>query len=126
VASEACPTLASDFENKSLRIRLQVGSARREFQSLQIGELEKFPERVSKQWITIVDEIASSNHESILGIHEVARDLLHSFSIRAPGNPGNLNSAVLKSMMKSTKYRAKPVRVSTSTLKKSVAAIAPQ
>jgi hypothetical protein len=29
-------------------------------------------------------------------------------------------------MMKSTKYRTKPVRVSTSTLKKSVAAIAPQ
>ncbi len=29
-------------------------------------------------------------------------------------------------MTKSTKYRTKPVRVSTSTLKKSVAAIAPQ
>jgi hypothetical protein len=31
-----------------------------------------------------------------------------------------------RSMMKSTKYRTRPVRVSTSTLKKSVAAIAPQ
>ena len=29
-------------------------------------------------------------------------------------------------MMKSTKYRTNPTRVSTSTLKKSVAAIAPQ
>jgi hypothetical protein len=33
---------------------------------------------------------------------------------------------VRRSMMKSTKYRTKPVRVSTSTLKKSVAAIAPR
>jgi hypothetical protein len=40
-------TLGSDGENESLRVRIQVGAARRELHGLHIGELEKFPERVS-------------------------------------------------------------------------------
>ncbi len=40
-----------------------------------------------------MNEVPDSVQKSILGIREVARDLLHPFSIRPPGNPGDLNPA---------------------------------
>ena len=43
-----------------------------------------------------MDEVASSVQESILRIGEIARHLLHPFSIRLLANPGNLNSARLE------------------------------
>jgi hypothetical protein len=58
-------TLGSDAENESLRVRIQLGAARRELHGLHIGELEKFAERVSEQWITIVDERAIDTPEAV-------------------------------------------------------------
>jgi hypothetical protein len=47
------------------------------------------------QWVAIVDEVASSVQESIIGIGEIAHNLLHPFSIRLLGNPGNLSNSTL-------------------------------
>ena len=88
--------LGLDGANKSLRIRIQIGASRGKFHCLHAGGLEKLTECLREQRIAIVDEVASSVQESIIGIGEIARNLLHPFSIRLRGNPGNLNPASLE------------------------------
>jgi hypothetical protein len=46
--------------------------------------------------IAVLDEVASSVQESLIGIGEIARNLLHPFAIRLRGNSGNLNPASLE------------------------------
>jgi hypothetical protein len=43
-----------------------------------------------------VEEVVGSAQESTIGIGEIARNLLHPFSVRLPGNPGNLDPASLE------------------------------
>jgi hypothetical protein len=88
-------TLGLDGANESLRVGVQVGASRRELHCLDAARIEKLPERLCEQWIAIVDEVASSVQESIIGIGEISRNLLHPFSIWLRDNPGNLDPANL-------------------------------
>ncbi len=73
-----------------------------------------------------MDELTSFIRESRFTIGEVrAIWLIHS-PFGAGRIPAISTLRVLRSVTKRTKHRTKPVRVSSSTLKKSVAAIAPQ
>ena len=53
-------------------------------------------ERPREQRIAVVDEIASSIQEPVLGIREIARDLAHPCSIRSGNNSGDLDSTGLE------------------------------
>ena len=89
-------TLGFDGTNESLRVSIQIGASHRQLHCLHAGGLEKLPERPCEQRIAIVDEVESSVQESIISIGEIARNLLHPFSVRLRGNPGNLNPASLE------------------------------
>jgi len=70
-----------------------------------------------------MDEMAKSVQKSLFTIGEITSDLAHPLFFRLLNDPRDLDFSVLMSITKRTKYRTKPDRVITSTLKKSVAAI---
>jgi hypothetical protein len=72
--------------------RVEIAGIAQQLHRLHTGGLEKLPERFCKQWITVVDEIASSVQESPVGIGEIARNLLHPFSIQLPARSPDLNA----------------------------------
>ncbi len=73
-----------------------------------------------------MNEMAGSVQKSVVAIGEITSDLAHPLAIGRGIIREISTLRLFRSMTKSTKYRINPDRVITSTLKKSVAAIAPQ
>jgi hypothetical protein len=82
--------------NESFRVCIQIGTACRQLHCLHAGGPKQRTEPFSKQWIAIVNEIATSTQKSVVDIRDIARNLPHPLTFGLLDNAGDLNSARLK------------------------------
>ena len=88
--------------------------------------LQQGPELRRIERIPIDDEVAEARQRARRGVGEVAGDLRHPSAVGRAGDAGDVNASGLEVDDEQDEVAYEAPRVSTSTLKKSVAATAPQ
>ena len=94
---EVTQTLVLDRFDKSLRVGIAVWAPRWDldaFNALDLGRtrwLEDSLERVSEQWISVVNQVARITQNAIDGIGEIASDLFHPLAIGIDSNTSDLD-----------------------------------
>ena len=70
-------TLRLRRKNESLSVGIQIWGACRKFESLSAAVLQHLAKRLGVQRVAVEDQLANALRETVFGIRQVPRDLLH-------------------------------------------------
>jgi hypothetical protein len=118
--------LVLDRPNKPFGIGVEVRAPRRQAQQLHARGPQQGPEVRRIERIAIDDEVPEARQRARCGVGEVAGDLRHPSAVGRAGDAGDVNASCLEVDDEQHEVAYEAPRVSTSTLKKSAAAMAPQ
>jgi hypothetical protein len=92
---ELVRTLALDRQDEPFGVGVQVRAVRRQLDTLDASSAEQVTELASEQRIASVDHIAHIAQEPVDAVGEVARHLLHPFTVDMARDAGDLHVARL-------------------------------
>src|SRR5688572_1295788 len=75
-------TLRLDRSNESLRIRVEIRAAAREPYGMHTRALERCAKRLCEERVSVVNEVAAPEKESVFAVCPVSSDLVHPGSAR--------------------------------------------
>src|SRR5450631_3078317 len=84
---------ALDRQYKSLRVRVQVRTSRGQQQRLHPCPAQHLPELLRVQRIAVQDQVPLPPQESVVGVQQVARHLLHPLTAWVPRHPHHFDHA---------------------------------